>query len=64
MEAASNMHTCYYREGYDISMPLVPRKVYHDLENIAPLDREFFLTVKVRGVTRGGGEPSPGIPCD
>lgn len=48
MEAASNMHTCYYRAGYDISMPLVPKNVFHELEGIAPLDREFFLTVKVR----------------
>lgn len=52
MEAASNMHTCYYRAGYDISMPLVPKNVFHEMEAIAPLDREFFLTVKVRGVIR------------
>lgn len=46
MEAASNMHTCFYRTGYDIAMPLAPKKVFHDLSGIAPLEREYFLTFK------------------
>lgn len=48
MEAASNMHTCFYRTGYDIAMPLAPKKVFHHLAEITPLEREYFLTFKVR----------------
>eukprot|EP00904_Undaria_pinnatifida_P007033 jgi/Undpi1/345/HiC_scaffold_1.g00341.m1 len=46
MEAACNMHTCFYRTGYDIALPLAPRKVFDYLTGIAPLDREHFLTFK------------------
>lgn len=48
MEAASNMHTCFYRSGYDISVNLAPQRMYDNLANIAPYDRKFFLTTKVR----------------
>lgn len=47
MEAASNTHTCYYRPGFDMSVPLYPRESYLKLESIPPGEREFFLTVKV-----------------
>lgn len=47
MEAASNMHTCYYRAGYDMSVPLYPRSAFTDLAPIRPEDRQFFITVKV-----------------
>lgn len=47
MEAASNTHTCYYRRGFDMSVPLYPRETYLELEPIPPEEREFFLTVKV-----------------
>ncbi|CAN0380846.1 unnamed protein product, partial [Ectocarpus fasciculatus] len=55
MEAASNMHTCYYRSGYDISVPLAPRQVLHDLANVSPWDRQFFLTTKCTLYTAGHG---------
>ncbi|CAM9341025.1 unnamed protein product [Ectocarpus sp. 4 AP-2014] len=55
MEAATNMHTCFYRSGYDISVPLAPRQVLHDLANVAPLDREFFLTTKCTLYISGHG---------
>eukprot|EP00903_Cladosiphon_okamuranus_P016255 g14993.t1 len=46
MDASSNMHSCVYRSGYDISLPLAPRKYFHALADIPPLDRRFFLTFK------------------
>ena len=48
MDAASSMHTCLYRSGYDISLPLNPRKTSRDLAEMAPLGRRFFLTLRVR----------------
>lgn len=48
MDAASNMHSCLYRSGYDISVPLNPKKTSRDLAETAPLDRLFFLTLKAR----------------
>lgn len=47
MEAASNMRTCYYRSGYDISLPLVPKKNFPGLADVLPGDRKYFLTIKV-----------------
>lgn len=47
MDAASNMPPCMYRSGYDVSLPLAPKKTFHALAEIAPLDRAFFLTFKV-----------------
>lgn len=47
MEAASNMHSCVYRTGYDVSLPLGPEGYFHSLAKISPLDRNFFLTTKV-----------------
>ncbi|CAN0080035.1 unnamed protein product, partial [Ectocarpus fasciculatus] len=46
MEAATNMHTCFYRSGYDISVPLAPPSVFNHLADFAPWDRKFFLTTK------------------
>eukprot|EP00752_Nemacystus_decipiens_P012934 g11447.t2 len=46
MEASSNMHTCFYRMGYDISISLAPEHSFHDLDRIDPWDRKFFLTTK------------------
>lgn len=47
MDAASNAHSCFYRSGYDVSLPLGPENHYHSLAEIASLDRSFFLTFKV-----------------
>ncbi len=47
MDAASNMHSCVYRSGYDVSLPLAPEKHMRGLADIPPLGREFFLTMKV-----------------
>lgn len=59
MDASSNTHSCVYRSGYDVSVPLAPEKHYRDLAAIAPLDRAFFLTFKVctHMVCRGHGLP-------
>eukprot|EP00752_Nemacystus_decipiens_P012930 g11444.t1 len=46
MDASSNMHSCVYRTGYDVSLPLAPMVRFHNLAPIAPLDRTFFLTFK------------------
>ncbi|CAN0320203.1 unnamed protein product, partial [Pylaiella littoralis] len=57
MEAASNMKTCFYRTGYDISVPLAPRNVYPSLAAIPSWDRQFFLTTKGSVyLSRGGSE--------
>lgn len=48
MEAATNAHTCFYRSGYDISIPLPPKHVFPKLATVSPWDREFLLTTKVR----------------
>lgn len=48
MEAASNTHTCYYRTGYDMSIPLSPKHKFLEFSGVSPSDREFFVTVKVR----------------
>lgn len=47
MEAASNIRTCLYRSGYDISIPLSPKHVFSELSATPAADRRFFLTVKV-----------------
>lgn len=47
MDAASSMHSCVYRSGYDVSLPLGPEGYFHSLAKISPLDRNFFLTTKV-----------------
>lgn len=49
MDASSNMHTCYYRSGYDFAVPLRHKVGYSSMSHIAPWHREYFLTVKVRG---------------
>lgn len=47
MEGASNIRTCYYRSGYDMSVPLSPERLFLDLADIPATERRFFLTVKV-----------------
>lgn len=47
MDASSSMHSCFYRSGYDVSLPLAPKKHLRSLAEIAPLERAFFLTTKV-----------------
>ena len=56
MDAASNMHSCLYRSGYDISLPLNPKKIYGDLAETAPLERRFFLTLKARNAPKLCGD--------
>ncbi|CBJ48874.1 Glycosyltransferase, family GT47 [Ectocarpus siliculosus] len=46
MEAASNMQTCFYRSGFDISVPLHSKKAFNNLADVAAWDRNFFLTTK------------------
>lgn len=48
MEAAVNVRTCFYRSGYDISIPLAPRSLFPELATVHPLGRRFFLAFKVR----------------
>lgn len=48
MFAQSTMRPCYYRQGFDIALPLRARKMYHGLRRIAPQDRKYFATFKVR----------------
>ncbi|CAN0259316.1 unnamed protein product, partial [Ascophyllum nodosum] len=55
MEAASNMHTCYYRSGYDMSLPLFPHTVFPEMEPIPPEDRRFLVTVKASVYLYGHG---------
>ncbi|CAM9433541.1 unnamed protein product, partial [Ectocarpus sp. 8 AP-2014] len=61
MEAATNMHTCFYRTGYDISVPLAPRHVFHDLAKVAPWDRRFFLATTVGYLGEHGSEEWMGL---
>ena len=35
------------RSGYDMSVPLCPKKEFKRLADISPRKREFFLTTKV-----------------
>lgn len=54
MEWASNTHSCYYRTGYDLSIPLFPRVLFPELAHIPPGDREYFVTFKVNSVVAAG----------
>ncbi len=47
IDAASNMHSCLYRSGYDISLPLYPKHQFLTLALTHPTRRKFFLTTKV-----------------
>jgi len=47
MDASSNLHSCLYRSGYDVSLPLAPERHIRGLAEIPPLERDFFLTTKV-----------------
>ena len=47
MDASSNMHACLYRSGYDVSLPLAPKRHTRTLAEVAPSERTFFLTTKV-----------------
>lgn len=49
MDASSNMHTCYYRSGYDFAVPLRHKLEFSNIRQIAPWHRKYFLTVKVTG---------------
>lgn len=48
MQIGSNLHTCFYRSGYDISAPLPPKALFSAFADTSPTDRKYFLTVKVR----------------
>lgn len=66
IDAASNTHSCLYRSGYDVSLPLAPKKRFDALAEIAPSDRAFLLTFKVHAraaATTGRGTCS-GQPLD
>lgn len=40
--------SCYYRSGFDLSLPLVPGKVFPDTAPSPAPDRDYFLTFKVQ----------------
>ncbi|CAN0278721.1 unnamed protein product, partial [Hapterophycus canaliculatus] len=46
MEGGSNQHACYYRSGYDISVPLAPKVLFPEFEKIPAGKRRYFLTFK------------------
>lgn len=55
MEAAVNVRTCFYRSGYDISVPLAPKSRFPKLATVHPSARRFFLAFKVRWGSCHGG---------
>ncbi|CAM9527495.1 unnamed protein product [Choristocarpus tenellus] len=57
MFAGGNMRTCYYRPGYDISLPLPPSgKGNLDIyQETASPDRKYFLTFKGSFYPTGSG---------
>lgn len=48
MEAASNVRTCMYRSGFDMSVPLSPEHLFPQFAEVPAIYRKYFLTVKVR----------------
>ncbi|CAM9963910.1 unnamed protein product [Ectocarpus sp. 4 AP-2014] len=47
--------SCYYRSGYDLSLPLVPGKVFPNTAPSPAPDRDYFLTFKGTLYLRGYG---------
>ncbi|CAM9896538.1 unnamed protein product, partial [Ectocarpus fasciculatus] len=47
--------SCYYRSGFDLSLPLVPGKVFPDTAPSPAPDRDYFLTFKGTLYLRGYG---------
>lgn len=52
MFAEANMLPCYYRQGYDIALPLPPRKKFLDIKSTPSLRRKYFATFKVNKLER------------
>lgn len=48
MDWAFDHHTCFYRSGYDLSLPLRPRVLFPHFVSTPATNRRFFLTFKVR----------------
>ncbi|CAN0280507.1 unnamed protein product, partial [Hapterophycus canaliculatus] len=46
MDWAFDLHTCHYRSGYDLSLPLKPKVLFHKLADVPAIKRKFFLTFK------------------
>ena len=47
MFAEANMRPCYFRYGYDITIPLLASSFFYDVTDTAPQDRKYFATFKV-----------------
>ena len=47
MDWAFDSLSCYYRSGFDLSLPLVPGKLFPEYENTAATARKYFATFKV-----------------
>ncbi|CAM9938156.1 unnamed protein product, partial [Scytosiphon promiscuus] len=46
MDWAFDHHTCHYRSGYDLSLPLMPKVLFPHLAAVPAIRRRFFLTFK------------------
>lgn len=47
MDWAFDSLSCYYRSGFDLSVPLRPKALFPEYESTPPTAREYFLTFKV-----------------
>lgn len=48
MDWAFDHQTCFYRSGYDLSLPLKPKVLFPQFASVPSTNRKFFLTFKVR----------------
>ena len=53
MDWAFDHHTCFYRSGYDLSLPLKPKILFPQFASTPATNRKLFLTFKVRHGTAG-----------
>ena len=55
MDWAFDHHSCFYRSGFDLSLPLMPKVLFPEFAPTPATDRKYFLTFKVRTAEKGGG---------
>eukprot|EP00752_Nemacystus_decipiens_P005375 g4875.t1 len=55
MDWAFDSLSCYYRSGFDLSLPLVPGKLFPEYASTAATARKFFMTFKGTIYLRGFG---------
>lgn len=62
MDWAFDHHTCFYRSGYDFSLPLRPKVLFPKFASTPATNRRFFLTFKVwfHGHDAGVGKHADG----